>query len=72
VQAFGSLPLLDGLSADEKHRLQELVILFMHRKVFEGAHGLVATQAMMEVMQPKATDTVADPACGTGGFLLAT
>jgi len=28
-------------------------------------------QAMVEVMQPKATDTVADPACGTGGFLLA-
>jgi len=28
-------------------------------------------EAMVEVMQPKATDTVADPACGTGGFLLA-
>jgi type I restriction enzyme M protein len=28
-------------------------------------------QAMVEVMQPKPTDTVADPACGTGGFLLA-
>jgi len=28
-------------------------------------------QAMVEVMQPKATDTVSDPACGTGGFLLA-
>jgi len=26
---------------------------------------------MVEVMQPKATDTEADPACGTGGFLLA-
>jgi len=26
---------------------------------------------MVEVMQPKPTDTVADPACGTGGFLLA-
>ncbi len=26
---------------------------------------------MVEVMQPNATDTVADPACGTGGFLLA-
>ena len=23
-------------------------------------------QAMVEVMQPKPTDTVADPACGTG------
>ena len=28
-------------------------------------------QAMVEVMQPKSTDTVTDPACGTGGFLLA-
>jgi len=28
-------------------------------------------RAMVEVMQPKPTDTVADPACGTGGFLLA-
>jgi type I restriction enzyme M protein len=28
-------------------------------------------QAMVEVMQPKPTDTVSDPACGTGGFLLA-
>lgn len=25
-------------------------------------------QAMVEVMQPKPTDTVADPTCGTGGF----
>ena len=28
-------------------------------------------QAMVEVMQPDVMDTVADPACGTGGFLLA-
>ena len=28
-------------------------------------------QAIVEVMQPKPADTVADPACGTGGFLLA-
>lgn len=28
-------------------------------------------QAMVEVMQPKPTDTMTDPACGTGGFLLA-
>lgn len=28
-------------------------------------------EAMVDVMQPKAMDTVADPACGTGGFLLA-
>lgn len=45
-RAFASLPLLMGISADEKRSLQELVILFIHRKVFEGAHGLVITQAM--------------------------
>lgn len=28
-------------------------------------------QAMVEVVNPKITETVADPACGTGGFLLA-
>lgn len=28
-------------------------------------------QAMVEVIAPKITETVADPACGTGGFLLA-
>jgi type I restriction enzyme M protein len=28
-------------------------------------------QAMVDVVDPKITETVADPACGTGGFLLA-
>ncbi len=28
-------------------------------------------KAIVDVMQPKADDTVCDPACGTGGFLLA-
>lgn len=42
-RAFASLPLLKRLTADEKHALQELVILFLHRKVFEGAHGLDVT-----------------------------
>jgi len=44
--AFVSLPLLRGLSADEKQGLQELAILFCHRKVFESTHGLVVTRAM--------------------------
>jgi type I restriction enzyme M protein len=29
-------------------------------------------QAIVEVMQPKPKETICDPACGTGGFLLAT
>jgi Mlc titration factor MtfA (ptsG expression regulator) len=40
------LPLLRGLSSDQMQRLQELVILFCHHKVFEGAHELVITQTM--------------------------
>ncbi len=48
--AFAALPLLAGLTAEEKHRLQELAILFCHRKVFEGAHGLVITQPMTLVV----------------------
>lgn len=45
-EAFSSLPLLEGLTGPEKRRLRELAILFLHHKVFEGAHGLVVTQAM--------------------------
>jgi Mlc titration factor MtfA (ptsG expression regulator) len=48
--AFASLPLLAGYSADEKRTLKNLAILFLHHKVFEGAHGLVVTQAMTLVI----------------------
>lgn len=45
-KAFASLPLLAGLTMTEKDRLRELAILFMHRKVFEGAHDVVVTKDM--------------------------
>ncbi len=44
--AFALLPLLAGYSKNEKQTLRELAIIFIHRKVFEGADGLVVTQAM--------------------------
>ncbi len=44
--AFASLPLLVGYTVDEKRTLQNLAILFLHRKVFEGAHGLDISEAM--------------------------
>ena len=44
--AFTSLPLLKGLTAEEKQMLRKLAILFLHHKVIEGAHGLVITQPM--------------------------
>lgn len=45
-KAYASLPLLSGLSDDEFKRLQELVILFMHQKIIEGAQGLIVTLPM--------------------------
>ncbi|MES0327409.1 MAG: M90 family metallopeptidase [Gammaproteobacteria bacterium] len=45
-EAFASLPLLHGLTEDEKNTLQELAILFLHDKAFEGAQGFNVTQPM--------------------------
>ena len=53
-QAFSSLPLLDGFSEHEKKHLKELAILFMHRKVFEGAHQLTVTLPMALVISLQA------------------
>lgn len=44
--AFAALPILRGLTAEENNTLRQLAILFMSRKVFEGAHGLLVTQSM--------------------------
>ena len=49
-KAFALIPLLNGLTAEEKQTLQELVILFLHRKVFEGAQGLEVTLDMKLVI----------------------
>ncbi len=46
AQAFYSLPLLSGLTGEEKKQLQKLTILFLHHKVFEGAQGFVITLPM--------------------------
>ena len=48
--AFAALPLLDGLSGNEKTTLRELAILFLQRMSVEGAQGLVITQAMALVV----------------------
>ena len=50
LEAFAALPLLRGLTADEKNTLQELAILFLHHKVFEGAHGFNITQPMTMII----------------------
>jgi Mlc titration factor MtfA (ptsG expression regulator) len=54
AEVFALLPLLRGLPAVEMQRLQDLVILFCHHKVFEGAHGLAVTQPMRLIIAVQA------------------
>lgn len=44
--AIERLPLLQNLTDEEKGKLVRLSILFLHYKVFEGAHDLKITQEM--------------------------
>ncbi len=50
AQAFARLPLLDRLIEEERLRLRRLVILFLHKKSFSGAHGLIVTEEMALVI----------------------
>ena len=63
------------LPADVKGEIYE-GLLERNAQDVKGGAGQYFTprpliEAMVQVMQPKPTDRVADPACGTGGFLLA-
>lgn len=60
------LPLLIGLTASEKQRLQELAILLLHHKVYEGAQGLVVTQPMRLIIALQACLPVLN--LGLGGY----
>jgi MtfA peptidase len=53
-EAYRYLPLLKGFSFEEKKRLEELSILFMHQKEFEGAQGFVITPHMLLVISLQA------------------
>ena len=44
--AFQQLTLLDHLSAEERNRLRDLAILFLHEKSFVGAHDLEVSKDM--------------------------
>lgn len=46
LDVVASLPLLQGLSADELQRLRELATLFLHDKSLEPVQGLQLTEAM--------------------------
>ncbi len=46
-ETFAFLPLLTGLTDEERQRLIRLAILFIHRKSFEGVHNLVITRHMV-------------------------
>jgi Mlc titration factor MtfA (ptsG expression regulator) len=45
-RTLDQLPFLNGLSVDERERLRELVILFLHSKTVHGAGGLVLDEGM--------------------------
>ena len=49
-QAIARLPLLEQLTAEEKHQLIRLSILFLHYKSLEGARGLTLTDEMKLVI----------------------
>lgn len=53
-EAYLYLPLLKGLSSEEKERLEELSVLFMHQKFFEGAQGFEVTPHMLLVISLQA------------------
>ena len=53
-QAITALPLLKGLSDPDMNRLKELVILFIERKSFEGAHDLVVSLPMVLIISLQA------------------
>ena len=65
-EALASLQLLAGLSADEITRLQELAILLLHDKNFEGARGLVITREMQLIIALQACLPVLN--LGLGGY----
>lgn len=44
--AFRELPILNGLTAQERVELRKLAILFLHYKSLEGAHSLTITPEM--------------------------
>lgn len=69
VTAIGELPLNDN---DLKGDLYEYMISKLQTA---GRIGQFRTprhiiKMMVELMQPQITDTIVDPACGTGGFLV--
>ncbi len=53
-EAFQQLPLLRGLSNEEIQSLEELCILFMHNKTFEGAQGFQVTPHVMLIISLQA------------------
>ena len=63
-----------GLSADVKGDAYESLLERNAQDVKTGAGQYFTPrpliQAIVEVMRPKPGDTICDPACGTGGFLL--
>lgn len=54
LDAVGRLRFLRGLNPVEIARLRECVILFLHAKQINGAHGLIVTDAMRVIIAAQA------------------
>src|SRR5205814_3187408 len=70
VNMIEALPLTEG---DTKGDLYEYLL---SKLTTAGINGQFRTprhiiRLMVELVQPKPTDVIGDPACGTGGFLVA-
>ncbi len=66
TEAFALLPLLVRLTDDEKRALVKLAILFLDKKVIEGAHGLAITQPMTLIIALQACLPILK--LGLGGY----
>ena len=66
---------LSGLPLDEGDTKGDLYEYLLSKLTTAGINGQFRTpkhirRTMVELMQPVSTDTISDPACGTGGFLV--
>jgi len=50
LEAYAHLPRLETLSNSEKGKLLELAIIFLHKKIFVGAHDFVVTEYMTMIV----------------------
>lgn len=68
--------MVSGLEMDNRDTMGDLYEYLLGKIAAAGANGQFRTprhiiKMMVDMMQPKATDSILDPSCGTAGFLVA-